>query len=150
MGVQTQKYNNDTAIIIQAMDHYLQEYIHRDNHMWSQNYKFFFSSLIVMLLPNLTERFGISLPEKLTTYDWIFPAVGIILSFVFLYVSLGLARRFNAVSITYNNLIDLLPTELQRTSIKNMPVKILNKSYAYVMSVLMFLSLLIIGFFSLC
>lgn len=143
------KYNDETPIIIQAMDHYLQEYIHRDTHMWSQNYKFFFSSLIVILLPNLTDYLGIALPETLSAHSWVFPAVGIVLSFVFLYVSLGLARRFTAVSETYNALISLLPDELQRKSIKNMPVKILNKSYAYVMSVLMFISLLAIGIFSL-
>ena len=149
MCKQNQKYDSDTEIIIQAMDHYLQEYIHRDTHMWSQNYKFFFSALIVILLPNLTDYLGISLPEKLATHSWIFPSIGIILSFVFLYVSLGLARRFTSVSETYNYLIKQLPSELQRKSIKDMPIKILNHSSAHVMSILMFISLLAIGVFSL-
>lgn len=126
--------------IIQAMEHYFQEYIHRDNTMWSQNYKFFFSSLVVTLLPNLTENLGLSLPEKFASNTYIFPFIGITLAFVFLYVSHESARRFCSVSKTYNSLIKLLPTDLQRREIEENLF-----SPAYVISLMMFVSLIFIA-----
>lgn len=136
-------YNTDS--IISLMNIYLQEFIHRDKHMWSQNYRFFFASLTIMLLPNLTERLGIAIPQFFSSYVWLFPLMGIIIAIVFLYVSLGLAKRFQASSQTYNKIIKLLPEELQRESIKNMPIKILNHTNTYILPILMFAVLIILG-----
>ena len=129
-----------TEIIIQAMEHYFQEYIHRDNTMWSQNYKFFFSSLAITLLPNLTQNFGLTLPENIASNTRIFPIIGIILAFVFLYVSHESARRFCSVSKTYNELIKLLPENLQRKEISENIF-----SPTYVISLMMFVSLMIVA-----
>jgi len=134
-----------TEDILSAMGIYLDEYIHRDTHMWSQTYKFFFSSLVVMLLPYLTERIGIQIPDEFALYTKIFPAAGIVLSFAFLYVSLSLAKRFNAVSQTYNKLINQLPEELRRVSIKDLPCKFLDRSPNNILLTCMFLVLLILG-----
>lgn len=136
------KTTKDPAIIIQAMEHYFQEYIHRDNNMWSQNYKFFFSSLAITLLPNLTENFGLTLPENLTTNIKIFPIMGIILAFIFLYISNESARRFCSVSKTYNALIELLPDDLQRKKIQDNLF-----SPAYVISLMMFAALMLVALF---
>lgn len=62
------KNDIDEDMIIDLLNIYLQEYIHRDNLMWSQTYKFFFASLIIMLLPNLTERLGIIIPEIFSSH----------------------------------------------------------------------------------
>ncbi len=144
MKTENKELECNTEMVINAMNLYIQEYIHRDSHMWSQSYKFYFSALVVTLLPNLTEGLGISLPEKLSNHDYIFPIFGMVLSFVFLYVSLGLAKRFLAISATYNRLVTMLPEELRRISIKDMPMKFLNHSVSYVVIILMFLSLLCI------
>jgi YbbR domain-containing protein len=98
-----------------------------------------------MLLPNLTERLGIAIPQFFSSYVWLFPLMGIIIAIVFLYVSLGLAKRFQASSQTYNKIIKLLPEELQRESIKNMPIKILNHTNTYILPILMFAVLIILG-----
>ena len=134
-----------TEETLHAMEIYLNEYIHRDTHMWSQTYRFFFAALIVMLLPNLTERVGITIPEKFSLYTKIFPIMGIILSVVFLHVALLLAKRFAAISKTYSNLINQLPEELRRISIKDMPIKLLNYSPNYLLLFSMFLVLLTLG-----
>lgn len=135
----------DNDMIINLLNIYLQEYIHRDNHMWSQTYKFFFASLVIMLLPNLTERLGINIPEIFSSHKWIFPLAGIALAIIFLYVSLGLAKRFQASSETYNKLINLLPKEVQRVKLAELPIKLLNKTHNYILITLMFLVLIIIG-----
>ncbi len=137
--------NIDDDMIINLLNIYLQEYIHRDEHMWSQTYKFFFASLVIMLLPNLTERLGINIPEIFSSNKWIFPLAGIALAIIFLYVSLGLAKRFQASSETYNKLIALLPKEVQRVKLADLPMKLLNKTHNYILVTLMFLVLIIIG-----
>lgn len=139
------KNDIDEDMIIDLLNIYLQEYIHRDNLMWSQTYKFFFASLIIMLLPNLTERLGIIIPEIFSSHKWIFPLAGIALAIIFLYVSLGLAKRFQASSKTYNNLISLLPEKVQRVKLDELPIKILDKTHNYIIIILMFLVLIIIG-----
>ena len=147
---ETQDRNNDnkkikTETVIEIMNIYIQEYMHRDNHMWSQTYKFFFAALVVMLLPNLTERLGITIPEIFSSHKWIFPLAGIVLALIFLYVSLGLAKRFEASSDTYNKLIDLLPKEIQRVRLDELPNKLLNKTHNYILIILMFFVLITLG-----
>ena len=143
--MQQQRNSLEVQEILSAMEIYLTEYIHRDTHMWSQTYRFFFAALTIMLLPYLTERLGISLPETFQQHPKIFPAVGIVLSVVFLYISLLLAKRFAAISQTYNNLVKLLPTKIRRKSIKDMPIKVLNYSPNYLLSFAMFTVLIILG-----
>ncbi len=135
----------DINMFFRAMEVYLQEYTHREKHMWSQNYRFFFSSLIVMLLPNLTDYFSLNIPKFLTEHAYIFPLLGIVMSVVFLYVSLNLGKRFKAISDTYNDLIKKLPEAYKRISIEDMPYKFLNKSNYYPVVALMFLSLILIA-----
>lgn len=135
----------DQETLIKVINIYLQEYIHRDNHLWKQNYKFFFASLAVMLLPYLTEQFGITIPEIFNENSWIFPVMGIILAMLFLYVALGLAKRFKAISMTYDRLIRCLPKELQRKSIEDMGVKLLNYTPNYILPCIMFVVLITIA-----
>ncbi len=131
--------------IFKAMNIYLTEWIHRDKHMWSQTYKFFFASLVVMFLPNLTNKLGFSIPVSLNKH-YVFPILGLVLSFAFFYVSIGYAKRLRACGKTYNNLIHMLPKKLQRVSIHELQeLKIVNHAMAYVMPTAMFLVLIIIG-----
>lgn len=124
----------------------IQEYIHRDTHMWSQNFRFFFASLVIMILPSVTERFGIEIPELFNSVELIFPVFGIILAFLFLYVSLSQAKRFKAVSKLYDNIVKSLPDDLKRIPLREIDnCKFLNKSNAYLLPALMFSGLIILG-----
>lgn len=136
----------DVDQILTTMNIYLNEMIHRDKHMWSQNYKFFFASLTFMLLPNLTQKLGFEIPNKFINSHYFFPIIGVCMSFVFLYVSLGHAKRFLACSKTYRKLILQLPENLRRISLDKMPMKFLNHNTAYVIPILMFIALLVLGF----
>lgn len=131
--------------IFKAMNIYLTEWIHRDKHMWSQTYKFFFASLVVMLLPNLTNKLGFVIPEILHKHN-IFPILGLCLSVVFFYVSIGHAKRLRAIGKTYDKLIHKLPKDLQRISIWELKeFKLVNYTMGYVVPIAMFLSLIAIG-----
>lgn len=149
MKTKEQTKTNDVELTLNAMNVYLQEYIHRDNHMWSQNYRLFFSTLIVILTPNLTTGLGIELPELLKKHSYIFPIVGIFLALIFLYISLSLAKRFNSVSKTYNKLILTLPEDLQRVKLDELPVKMLNYPAAYLITFILFFALIAIAILSL-
>ena len=114
----------EVELILHAMEVYLQEYIHRDTHMWSQNFKFFYASLIVTLLPYLGDRLGITLPVELNRISVVFPIIGIFLAILFMYTSYGLTNRFRAVSDTYMRLAQHeLPKYLQLTSIRDLDKK---------------------------
>lgn len=145
MNSQRNSENITTEQILETLNVYLQEYIYRDTHMWNQNFRFFFASLVVMFLPNLTEGFGITIPDIFLKNSWVFPTVGVILAIVFLYVSLSLAKRFQAISKTYNKLINMLPEDLRRISIKNLPYKFLNKTHIFLIPILMFTALIVLG-----
>ena len=59
--------NNKTDIgneqIIALMSVYLSEWEHRDELLWTQVFKYFYATLVVIILPNATKFFGIELPE---------------------------------------------------------------------------------------
>lgn len=146
------KKHHHHADVLQTMEICIQEYIHRDNHMWSQIYKFFLATLLVILLPNLTDFIGITIPDELKDKYWIFPICGILMSFVFLYNSISLIRRFQAVSKTYNKLIRQLPENLQREKLENIVSfdklkTIWSKIHTYLIPSIMFIVLIVIGIF---
>lgn len=139
------EYKN-TEDLINVMNVYITDYIHRDTHMWSQNFKFFFASLIVMLLPYIKNAFEFEIPEELNL-KCLFPILGIILDFLFLYNAILHAKRFKYISRTYNKMISQLPVELQRINFDN---DITNETFikklrTYLIPCLMFLCLLILG-----
>lgn len=133
--------NNDYDLILKAMEIYMQEYIHRDTHMWSQIYKFFLSTLVIIILPNITSRIGIKIPPMLDHKHWVFPLLGIIMSFVFLYNSFNLVKRFQICSQTYDKLIKQLPQNLRRETIFPKKSKILKQIHPYVVPSIMFFCL---------
>lgn len=98
----------------------------------------------MILLPNLAIHFQFELPAVPT---FIFRLIGVFLSFIFLYVSLGYAIRLKLIGDTYQNIINKLPEEYQRKSIKNIKYKYVNigKIFAprlsYTISFALFLSL---------
>ena len=111
--------------------------------MWSQNFKFFFSSLIVMLLPNLVDHFNIAIPAPFSNINWFFPVLGIILAFLFIYNAISLTKRFKAVSSTYMNLaLYQLPAQIRLISINKKQSKKLASIHTYMLPTIMFLGLI--------
>ncbi len=65
--------NNDQ--IISLLSIYESEWEHRNNLLWSQVFRFFYFSILIMILPNITDYLSISLPN---IQPKLFPIVGIL------------------------------------------------------------------------
>lgn len=110
-----EKLNQDQ--IIALMDVYLNEWMHRDELLWTQVFKFFYANLVVIVLPNIAEFIGIVLPE---INKKAFPIIGIFMAIIFLYVGIGYTMRLRASSRTYVKIMHLLGDKrYERISIKN-------------------------------
>ena len=99
------------------------------------------STLVIIILPNITSRIGIKIPPMLDHKHWVFPLLGIIMSFVFLYNSFNLVKRFQICSQTYDKLIKQLPQNLRRETIFPKKSKILKQIHPYVVPSIMFFCL---------
>ncbi len=107
--------NNDQ--LIELMSVYLSEWEHRDELLWTQVFRYFYATLIVIILPNVATFVGIELPEINIK---LFPIIGVVMSLVFLYVGLGYAFRLQASSRTYVKIMKLLGNDkYERISIKD-------------------------------
>lgn len=105
---------------LSLLDIYLSEWSHRSEVMWRQVFYYFYATMIVLFLPNLAAFIGIVLPHF---PELLFPLLGLVLSFAFLYISLGLALRIDASVRSYNKLIKLLPVELQKITVESSEIK---------------------------
>lgn len=106
--------------ILALMNVYLTEWMHRDEILWKQVFKFFYATLVVLFLPNLAGFLGLSLPKLPAV---LFPIIAFFLAFVFLYVSIGYTKRLEAIGKTYKRIMEFLPEELRRISIYNPEIK---------------------------
>lgn len=106
-----QKLNKDQ--IIALMEIYLSEWQHRDSMLWQQVFKYFYVTLIVIILPNIAEFLKIALPP---INKKLFPIIGIFI----LYVGIGYALRLKAIGLTYTRMMQLLGNKkYKRISIRN-------------------------------
>lgn len=131
--------------VIELMSIYLSEWEHRDELLWKQVFKYFYATLVVLFLPNLASFLGIDLPDF---PQILFPSTALILSLVFLYVSIGYAKRLEASGNTYQNLIDLLPDDLRRVPVADPSIKFgkfFSKRMSIVICILMFFGLLLLS-----
>lgn len=106
--------------LLDLMDIYLSEWKHRDEMLWKQVFKYFYATLVVLFLPNIASFLGINLPEFPAV---LFPLAALVLSLVFLYISIGYSKRLEASGNTYQKLINLLPEELRRVSVSDPNIK---------------------------
>ncbi len=128
--------------LLDLMDIYLSEWKHRDEMLWKQVFKYFYATLVVLFLPNIASFLGINLPEFPAV---LFPLAALVLSLVFLYISIGYSKRLEVSGNTYQKLINLLPEELRRVSVSDPNIKFgrfFSKRISVVICVLMFLGLL--------
>lgn len=132
-----------SAHIIDLMGIYLSEWEHRDELLWKQVFTYFYATLIVLFLPNLASFLHIDLPNF---HNALFPIIALLLAVVFLYVSIGYAKRLEASGKTYQKLIDLLPPELQRIAISDLKCgRPFAKRMSIILCILMFLGLCILS-----
>lgn len=127
--------------LINLMNVYLSEWNHRDEMLWSQVFRYFYVTVAAIFLPNIAGFLGIVLPEKLPNI--IFPIAGLVLSLVFLYVSIGYAKRLEAVGKIYKKLISYLPKDLQRYTLLDPEIKFgkfFHRPMSIILCVLMFIA----------
>jgi len=105
--------DNDQIIALMAV--YLEDRNHRDQLGTDHIFKFFYASIIIGLVPNLSAALG-------TSFDFIpsivFRIVGLLIAGFYIYVASAYADRLNAMSSSYARLIDMLPESYHRTPIK--------------------------------
>lgn len=100
-----------TAHLLQLISIYLSEWDHRATALWNQVFKYFYATLIVLFLPNLAGYLKINPPNNFP--NALYPFAALILSIVFLYISIGCAKRAKDAGDKYKNLLKLLPKELR-------------------------------------
>lgn len=133
---------------ISLLNIYFAEWHYRSQVLWSQTFKFYYAILIIILLPNLATYIQVDLPRIPILA---FRVVGLLLSFVYLYISLGYAIRLQAAGITYQSIIDKLPPEYERKRIKDIKYKnvhigkMFTPNFGYIICFALFLSLLVLA-----
>lgn len=105
------KLSSDYETMISLLDVYLVERNHRDQMLWMQMFKLFYAILIIILAPNIAELLNLNLPPIA------FRLVGLISSFLFLYISLCSCKRLEASNESCNKIMKKLPSEYHRVTI---------------------------------
>lgn len=91
--------------IISLISIYLGEWKHRDEVLWRQVFKYYYATLIVTIFPHITDKLGANIPINDSR---IFYYIGIIMSFMFCYISIAVAMRVRASYKAYENSVNLL------------------------------------------
>ncbi len=140
-----------TEELLHLLEIYLSEWEHRDTLFWKQIFTYFFSSLVVMLLPFMN-AWGLHLPESIPNF--IFPAIGLVMSVLFFIVSNGYLARLKAVHDTYQSLIEKLPFGYRENKVERLYPGVQGKILTWRMGAIicgfMFLALVVIGIVLLC
>ncbi len=132
-----QPLSSDYDTTISLLNLYFSEWSHRDQMMYSQMFKFFYSILIIILAPNLINYLQIDMPNL---PKFIFRLIGLLFSFLFLYFNLGNVFRFKAIGETYQTIINELPEKYHRKSIKDIKYgKLFNLNLYLIVSIVLFL-----------
>lgn len=140
--------SSDYDTTISLLNVYFMEWSHRDQLLWSQTFKFYYATLIVILLPNVSGLFQMDLPPM---SKLIYRLIGLLLSIVFLYVSLGYATRLHLISESYRLILKKLPIEFQQKNFNDLTYKSINigkifkPRLGYIISIALFLSLFLLS-----
>lgn len=152
-GMKKEEKNNDTQntnilssdydSAISLLNLYFAEWSRRDQMMYSQMFRFFYSILIIILTPNLMNYLQLDLPDFPKS---IFRLSGLVFSLFFLYFNMGNIVRFKAISDTYKKIIDMLPDRYQRNGVGEYKYgRLFNISLCYVVSIVLFLCLFLLS-----
>lgn len=115
--LETQFEIENAEQLLSLMELYLSEWEHRDSLFWKQIYTYFYSCLIVMLLPYF-HGLGLYMPKGIP--DFLFPFAGMIMALAFFIVSNGYIARLKALSEPYQNLITKLPSSYRRKTVRQL------------------------------
>ena len=137
--------NLEKEDMINLMEIYLSEWEHRDTLLWSQVFKLFYANLIVIILP-YQKIFDLSVLPLDTI---IYPIIGIIMSFIFMYIGIGYAYRLTASSDTYRKIMENFDESYRRNSIEDRKVYkfgwIFSLPMAFVLVITMFSALILLS-----
>ncbi len=116
----TKKNDNSpsTEQVLSALAIYETDFQHRDNFMTKEGYTLFFAGLVCNIIPFLLNNYDIDLPPML---HLIFPLIAVCITVYFWFYMISCAARLYAASQTIENMVKLLPKEMQRVSIKDTP-----------------------------
>lgn len=135
--------SSDYDTTISLLNVYLSEWSHREQYLWKQIFTFYYAILIMIIFPNLKEYLKINLP----IHDNFFRVIGLLLSLLFLYVSIAYVIRFQAIGNTYQSLINKLPKEYQRERIDTSKYgRFFSLRITYIICVALFLTLFALSF----
>jgi len=127
---------------LSLMSIYLEEFTFRDHLLWSQTFKFFYATLIVILLPNISGMFSLDIAA---IPSLAFRVTGLIMAVAFLYASLGYVKRLEASTKTYGNIISMLPKQYQRVPLRTVKFgRLFQGRMSTIIVVLLFFSLVIL------
>ena len=124
------------TITIPMLNHYLDEWHHRDEMFWMQVFKYFYATLIVLFLPYLTTGIEKSIAGSLL--KTICPWTAIAMSLFWGYVVLGYLRRIKKSRDTYYRINESLPDELKLQRLDNDKDKAFSMSMSAVICLAMF------------
>ena len=129
--------------ILSLMSIYENEWEHRNNLFWSQTFRFFYLTVFIMALPNITSYLKITLPKLPPHF---FPAIGFLVATLALYISIGYNKRLVAIANTYGNMINLLPEPYRRVKLVDIPNgKYFVKRLTSIIPFIMYVISLIVG-----
>ena len=133
---------------ISLLNVYFMEWRHRDQILWVQTFRFYYATLIIILLPNIAARLQIDLP---VIPNLVYRLVGLLVSIVFLYISIGYAIRLHIISKSYRNILDKLPQGYEQKSFDDFGpraihiVKLFKPRLGYILCITLFLSLFLLS-----
>ncbi len=114
------KENMGVDQTIALMNVYLTEWCHRNEMLWRLVYRCFYATLVVILLPNIAPALSITIPPLPV---FVFRIVGLSMAPMFLFISIGYAKRAEASDRTYQMMIDMFPPEYQRKCVSNEQIR---------------------------
>ena len=138
MNDQNNEFSIDQNLTLMSI--YLNEFKFRVERMWSQTFKLFYATLVVILLPNISGLFSLDMTMVPVV---MFRIIGLIMALTFLYVSLFYAKTLKASLQTYEKINSSLPVEHQRVRYSSLKFgKLFGGGMAYTLTFLLAFALL--------
>ena len=117
-GFQQQDFTLEN--FLNLMEIYRAEWQYRYENLWSIAFRLFYANMLILFLPQLSVALGVDLSGFPTV---LFPLAASVLSWIFLYITMGALRKAEASAVTYAQLIELLPPNMRRVSVENPVIK---------------------------
>ena len=102
------------------MEIYRNEWMHRDDAFITMFWRFITISLVITFLPNLVSRVGVSHEAINVLPHWVFSTCGIITALFGMYLTVGEARRIEAIDESYKRVMETLPKQVQMIKLDNL------------------------------